>query len=55
VSLETGDPAHERYDRFKLIGEGYILFLDAKPVEKTGNTIQITSSYHLKNNNNYVV
>ncbi|XP_060601696.1 ficolin-1-like [Ruditapes philippinarum] len=36
VSFMFGDHAHERYDRFKLIGERYILFLDAEPAEKTG-------------------
>ncbi|XP_060595631.1 fibrinogen-like protein A [Ruditapes philippinarum] len=36
VSLNTDDRAHERYDRFKLIGESYILFLDAESAEKTG-------------------
>jgi hypothetical protein len=55
VSFMFGDHAHERYDRFKLIGERYILFLDAEPAEKTGNNSQIKSSYHLKKNMLYII
>ncbi|XP_060565860.1 angiopoietin-4-like [Ruditapes philippinarum] len=36
ISVTSGETAHEKYDRFELVGKTYRLSIDVQPVEKSG-------------------